>query len=92
MIALRGTEFRAWESGLEQPHEKNGLVLLQNVASTPLNTHACFAAECGFGRLGRTGTLEALEQPHEKNGSVLLQNVAPTPLARTSTPGPIFRS
>ena len=40
----------------------------------------CFAAECGLGRLGHTGTLEALEQPHEKNGPVLLQNVAPTPL------------
>ena len=90
--------------GLEQPHEKNGPVLLQNVAPTPLGTHEhsrvnfsilrlrtqfraatrkerpCFAAECGFGRLGHTGTLEALEQPHEKNGPVLLQNVAPTPL------------
>ena len=39
----------------------------------------CLAAECGLGRLGHTGTLEALEQPHEKNGPVLLQNVAPTP-------------
>ena len=82
--------------GLEQPHEKNGPVLLQNVAPTPLGTHEhsrvhfsirrlrtqftaatrkerpCFAAECGFGRLGHTGTLEALEQPHEKNGPVLL--------------------
>ena len=121
---------------LEQPHEKNGPVLLQNVAPTPLCTHEpsrahfsilrlrtpkqgipkgleqphekkggdleigtwprlkCtfyeqnlvlqnqpyFAAECGFGRLGHTGTLEALEQPHEKNGPVLLQNVSPTPL------------
>ena len=88
--------------GLEQPHEKNGPVLLQNVASTPLGTHEhsrvhfsilrlrtqfraatrkerpCFAAECGFGRLGHTGTLEALEQPHAKNGPVLLQHVAPT--------------
>ena len=91
-------------NGLEQPHEKNGPVLLRNVAPTPLGTHEhsrvhfsilrlriqfraatrkerpCFAAECGFGSLGHTGTLEALEQPHEKNGPALLQNVAPTPL------------
>ena len=40
----------------------------------------CFAAECGLGRLGHTGTPDGLEQPHEKNGPVLLQNVAPTPL------------
>ena len=40
----------------------------------------CFAAECGLGRLGHTGTPDGLEQPHEKNGLVLLQNVAPTPL------------
>ena len=40
----------------------------------------CFAAECGLGRLGHTGTPDGLEQPHEKNGAVLLQNVAPTPL------------
>ena len=145
--------------GLEQPHEKNGPVLLQNVAPTPLGTHEhsrvhfsilrlrtqfraatrkerpcfaaeceglgrleigtwprlkctfyeqkvlqnqpyfsrfmedeaefraatrkerlCFAAECGLGRLGHTGTPDGLEQPHEKNGPVLLQNVAPTPL------------
>ena len=163
--------------GLEQPHEKNGPVLLQNVAPTPLGTHEhsrgpvllqnvvptslgthehsrahfsilrlrtpkqgvpkgleqphekkggdleigtwprlkctfyeqnlvlqhqpyfsrfmegeadfraatrkerlCFAAECGLGRLGHTGTPDGLEQPHEKNGAVLLQNVAPTPL------------
>ena len=89
---------------LEQAHEKNGPVLLQNVAPTPLGTHEHsrvhfsilrlrtqfraatrkerprFAAECGFGRLGHTGTLEALEQPQEKNGPVLLQNAAPTPL------------
>ena len=88
--------------GLEQPYQKNGPLLLQNVAPTPLGTHEhsrvhftilrlrtqfraatrkerpCFAAECGFGRLGHTGTLEALEQPHEKNSPVLLQNVAPT--------------
>ena len=40
----------------------------------------CFAAECGLGRLGHTGTPDGLEQPHEKNGPVLLQHVAPTPL------------
>ena len=40
----------------------------------------CFAAECGLGRLGHTGTPDGLEQPHEKNFPVLLQNVAPTPL------------
>ena len=90
--------------GTQGPHEKNSPVLLQNVAPAPLGTHEhsrvhfsilrlrtqfraatrkerpCFAAECGFGRLGHTGTLEALEQAHEKNGPVLLQNVAPTPL------------
>ena len=27
------------QDGLEQPHEKNGPVLLQNVAPTPLGTH-----------------------------------------------------
>ena len=40
----------------------------------------CFAAECGLGRLGHTGTPDGLEQPHEKSGPVLLQNVAPTPM------------
>ena len=50
----------------------------------------CFAAECGFGRLGHTGTLEALEQPHEKNGTVLLQNVVPTPLGTHEHSGAHF--
>ena len=36
LIGLRGAEFRAWESGLEQPHEQNGPVLLQNVAPRAL--------------------------------------------------------
>ena len=43
----------------------------------------CFAAECGLGRLGHTGTPNGLEQPHEQNGPVLLQNVAPTPFGHT---------
>ena len=36
LIGLRGAEFRAWESGLEQPHQQNGPVLLQNVAPRAL--------------------------------------------------------
>ena len=49
---------------LLEPHEKNGPVLLQNVASTALGTEP------------PDGLLAA----HERNGAVLLQNAAPTPL------------
>ena len=52
----------------------------------------CFAAECGLGRLGHTGTPDGLEQPHEKNGPVWLR-MWPRPFwAHTSTRGSIFRS
>ena len=54
------------KQSLKQPHEKNGLVLLQNVASTAVGTH---------------GTPDGLKQAHERNGPVLLQNVAATPLS-----------
>ena len=40
---------------LEQPHEKNGSFLLQNVALTALGTHA---AECGPDPFGHTRALE----------------------------------
>ena len=56
---------------LLEPHEKNGPVLLQNVASTALGTQAfgrfiggtrkercCFAAECGPDPFGHTRALE----------------------------------
>ena len=97
--------------GLEQPHEKKGGHLeigtwprlkctfyeqnfvLQNqqyfsrfmedeaeFRAATRKERPCFAADCGLGRLGHTGTPDGLEQPHEKNGPVLLQNVAPTPL------------
>ena len=58
----------------------------------------CFAAECGLGRLGHTGTPDGLGQPHEKNGLVLLQNVLPRvsacfkkKLAPSFTPGRCLR-
>ena len=58
------SRFPEGKQSLEQPHEKNGPALLQNVASTAVGTH------------GHHG----LEQAHEKNGPALLQNVAPTPV------------
>ena len=57
------------------PHEKNGAVLLQNAASTPLGTHEHLRV-----RFRIRGPRDRVEdpplEPHEKNGAVLLQNAA----------------
>ena len=65
------SRFPEGKQSLEQPHEKNGPVLLQNVASTAVSTHGprrvragtrkewpCFAAECGPDPFGHTRALE----------------------------------
>ena len=58
---------------LEQPHEKNGPVLLQNVAPNPLGTHEHSRAHFSILRLGtlNQGVPKGLVQPHEKKGGHL---------------------
>ena len=68
LVSQNQPQFSRFPEGkqrLEQPHEKNVPVLLQNVASTAVGTR---------------GHRMVLEQAHEKNGPALLQNVAQTPL------------
>ena len=74
LVSQKQPQFSRFPEGkqsLEQQHEKNGPVLLQNVALTALGTQAsgwfirgtrkerpCFAAECGPDFFGHTRALE----------------------------------
>ena len=63
-IVVSGPKDSVCSVSLKQPHEKNGPVLLQNMALTAVAQKPP----------------DGLKQAHERNGPVLLQNVAPTPL------------
>ena len=69
-----------WKISLNKPYFSRFMEGEADFRAATRKERLCFAAECGLGRLGHTGTPDGLEQPHEKNGPVLLQNVAPTPL------------
>ena len=67
--------------GLLAAHERNGAVLLQNAAPTPLSTHE--HSRVHFSILtppGRDLSPSVYWSHNEKNGPVLLQNVASTAL------------
>ena len=59
--------------GLEQAHEKNGPVLLQNVGPTPLGTHEHSRVHFSIlsFRSPKQGVPKGLKQPHEKKGGDL---------------------
>ena len=59
--------------GLVQPHEKNGPVLLQNVAPTPLGTHEHSRVHFSMlsFRTPKQGVPKGKKQPHEKKGGGL---------------------
>ena len=82
--AERGLDRRGhtWTlEALEQPHEKNGPVLLQNVAPTPLGTHEHSRIHFRILRLrtSNQGVPNGLEQPHEKKGGDLEIGTWPKP-------------
>ena len=66
--------------GLLAAHERNGAVLLQNAAPTPLSTHEHSRVRFSILTPGQGPQPQRLLEPHEKNGPVLLQNVASTAL------------
>ena len=66
--------------GLLAAHERNGAVLLQNAAPTPLSTHEHSRVRFSILTPGQEPQPQRLLEPHEKNGPVLLQKVASTAL------------